>query len=80
MKALMFFFEDEVDRFQDLTYAIDCRGSPDKLMRELHNPSSAKKLQKFLTSSSKNPLKIIRALTIANLLLIYSKDWFSFLE
>lgn len=76
----MFFFEDEVDRFQDLTYAIDCRGSPDKLLRELRSPSSMKKLQKFLTSSSKNPLKIIRGLTIANLLLIYSKDWFSFLE
>jgi hypothetical protein len=79
MKALMFFFEDEVDRFIDLTFYIDCRSSPEKLLRELRSPSSAKKLQKFLNSTSKNPLKIIRGLTIANLLLIYSKEWFSFL-
>ncbi len=76
----MFFFEDEVDRYLDLNFYIDCRGSPEKLLRELRNPSSSKKLLKFLNSTSKDPLKIIRALTISNLLLIYSKDWFSVLE
>jgi hypothetical protein len=80
MKALMYFFEDELDRFLNLDFYIDCRGTPDKLLRELRSPSSAKKLAKFLSSNNKNPMKMIRGLTIANLLLIYGRDWFDFLE
>lgn len=33
MKALMYFFEDELDRFMNLDFSIDCRGSPEKLLR-----------------------------------------------
>lgn len=80
MKALMYFFEGEVDRFISLDHYIDCRSSPEKLLRELRTPSAQRKLIKFLTSTTTNPLKIMRALTIVNLLLMYSREWFEFME
>lgn len=76
MKALMFFLESELDRFVNPTFYIDCRSSPERLLKEMRSPSASRKLAKFLSSPTQNPLKQIRALTIANLLLLYSREWF----
>jgi hypothetical protein len=80
MKALLYFFETELDKYTNTDYYIDCRGPPEKLLRDLRSSSERKKLGKYLSQSTNNPIKLIRAMSIANLLLIYSRDWFTFIE
>lgn len=45
-------------------------------MRDLRAPGECKKLVKYFSGATNNPMKLIRALSIANLLLLYGKDHF----
>lgn len=76
MKTLKKLFETEVDHLLEIENIIDCRVSPDRLLRELKNGSVVRKLVKYMESSSTNPFKYIKLLSLCNLLMIYSKDWF----
>jgi hypothetical protein len=72
-------FEGELDKHMNLEEYIDVRVPPEKLLREL-NANEAKKLIKVLDASSSNPFKLIRTLTITNLIIINSKGWFEVIE
>lgn len=64
----------------DVENMIDCRMCPDRLLRELKSQGEVKKLVKNMESTSTNPFKYIKLLSVCNLLLIYSKDWYDFIE
>lgn len=80
MKGFLRLFDSELDHLMDPVNYIDCRLSPDRLMRELKNQGEVKKLVKYIENNSSNPFKYVKVLSICNLLLIYSKDFNSLIE
>ena len=73
-------FDSELDRCLDIDNYVDCRSSPERLLRELKIPSEVKKLTKHMQGSSQNPFKIMRLLSVLNLLMIYDTRWFELVE
>lgn len=59
-----------------MDYYIDARATPDKLMRDLRAPGEQKKLVRYFSTATNNPMKLVRMLSIANLLLLHGKDHF----
>ena len=49
MKAFFKLFETEVEKYATVEFYVDCRTSPEKLLRELKAPTEKKKLAKILS-------------------------------
>jgi hypothetical protein len=56
------------------------QSQPDKLLREIRSDKDHKKLIKMFNCTSKDPYKLIKILSIVNIILLYSNDFFDVVE